>query len=107
MTARGAHPAPGRTPVKGATRLVSVATVLLLLGEQASAQGSYVSIGADPSYAPSLDDPTYPETSGPVVAVYGASTAYTIADRFLGFARLLSADGYVVESFDEPFAPGC
>ena len=39
--------------------------------------------------------------------MYGVDTSYTIANRFQGFERLLTADGYVVQSFDAPFVPGC
>ena len=36
-------------------------------------------------YEPAVSEPTYPETSGPIVGVYALASAYTIRDRFQGF----------------------
>ena len=52
-------------------------------------------------------DATYPGSSGPVVGVYAPGTSYNIDNRFQGFATLLRADGYIVQSFNQAFVPGC
>ena len=75
----------------------------------AEARAEVPSIEPDPYYEPEVSHPAYPKTSGPgpVVGVYAPGSDYTISDRFQGFARLLRADGYDVQSFDAAFIPGC
>ena len=86
---------------------LSLVAAAVLLGSEARAQP--FSIEPDPYYAPAVSAPTYPWSSGPgpVIGVLALGTAYTIGDRFEGFARLLRADGYDVRSFDAAFVPGC
>jgi hypothetical protein len=86
-------------------RLAAIAGVALLA--HAGARADVVIIEPDPYYAPVVSHPAYPTGAGPVVGVLGRETAYTIDDRYEGFARLLRADGYDLRSFDEAFVPGC
>ena len=57
----------------------------LVLSALAEARAQPVSMEPDPYYEPAVSEPTYPETSGPIVGVYALASAYTIRDRFQGF----------------------
>lgn len=62
----------------------------------------------DPNYIPSLAAPRYTAPNGPVVAVDQThSNFHTIDGGYLGFARLLRADGYTVQAFTTSFPSDC
>jgi hypothetical protein len=45
---------------------------------------------------------------GPIIGVDNQhNNFHTIDDKYMGFERLLTADGYFVDHFAEPFVPGC
>jgi hypothetical protein len=63
----------------------------------------------DPSYVPNVDQPTYPGSSGPRVAVDATHRNFHTVGlpncRYYPFAKALRADGAVVEDFHVPFDP--
>jgi hypothetical protein len=81
-------------------RTVEFAFAALLVATPALAQQR-----ADSTFRPVVDDPAYPLGSGPVVLLDAAHhNFHTLDGRFLAFGRVLSGDGYVVRSSDEPFS---
>jgi hypothetical protein len=59
---------------------------------------------ADTSYNPVISQPEYPMGKGPVVLIdEGHNNFHTAGGRYLPFARLLRADGYVIKGFTGQF----
>jgi hypothetical protein len=87
---------------KNRNPIISLITVimllLLLVGCVSSGQVP------DKSYTPSISDPAYVASKGPVVCVDEAhNNFHTVDNRFWAFAELLRRDGYVVQSSKEKF----
>ncbi len=84
-----------------ARRIVVFLTLALLVGAcTASAQQQ-----ADTTFQPVVTNPTFAPGAGPVVLVDEAHhNFHTAAGRYLGFARVLRADGYVVRPSTRRFA---
>jgi hypothetical protein len=60
---------------------------------------------ADTSFNPIITKPEYQTSKGPVVAIdEGHNNFHTAAGRYLPFARLLRADGYVVKGYPGEFS---
>jgi hypothetical protein len=61
---------------------------------------------ADSTYDVSIEKPTYPPGTGPIVAIDEAHNNFHTRDgRYLPLARLLESDGYRVRGFAAPFTP--
>ena len=76
----------------------------------ATATGAPCQVGQqpDPFYTPVLERPSFAAGVGPVVAVDSThNNFHTASGRYTGFARLLEADGYVVQDFATPYSSGC
>ena len=59
----------------------------------------------DPDFDPVVENPAYPEGTGPTVYVDHAHfNWHKIDDRFEGFAKLVRKDGYRVAAFTEQFS---
>lgn len=59
----------------------------------------------DSSFTYSVENPRYPYGSGPVVCVDAAHNNFHTPDnRFHAFAKLLRADGYIVNAFEKTFS---
>ncbi len=59
----------------------------------------------DKTYEPDINDPLYEAGAGPIVLVDAAhNNFHTIEGRYGAFAKVLTADGYVVRSFDQEFS---
>lgn len=79
------------------------ATVLLLLTLTLAGCAPTVIQRADLSFEPSIPNPAYSESEGPVVQIDEAHSNYHTADgRYAPFAKLLRRDGYVVQGLAEP-----
>jgi len=65
--------------------------------------------GPDPTYVPDIDEPTYPSSSGPRVAVDTTHRNFHTVGlpycRYYPFALALRTDGAVVDDFRVPFDP--
>jgi len=80
--------------------LLSVAIMTALAVATAEAQQV-----PDDTYNPPIENPAYPENSGPVVAIDEAHfNFHTMEGRYGPFARLLQRDGYVVRSSRSKFS---
>jgi hypothetical protein len=87
-------------PVHSVSRM-GVATVLALL--LFPTQGITQQLG-DSIFSPELHRPAFEAGGGPRVVVDGAhENFHTLSGRFGAFARLLRADGFVVEGHDSEF----
>jgi len=59
----------------------------------------------DRSYQPSIAEPAYPQSEGPLVCLDEAhNNFHTLEDRFWAFGELLRKDGYKVEANREKFS---
>lgn len=59
----------------------------------------------DRSYRPSIAEPAYPQSAGPLVCLDEAhNNFHTLEDRFWAFGELLRKDGYKVEANREKFS---
>jgi len=74
---------------------------LLILGAGVAADAQQV---ADTTYSPPIDAPEYEPGRGPTVAIDAAHVNFhTADDRYAPLAKLLTRDGYKVESNDQQF----
>jgi hypothetical protein len=84
--------------------LLAMAMMTIFAGATAEAQQ-----GPDDSYNPPIENPAYPENSGPVVAIdeahYNFHTMESSPARYRPFATLLKRDGYRVRPSISQFSP--
>ncbi len=59
----------------------------------------------DTGFNPPIDNPAYPEESGPLVLIDEAhNNFHTVSGRYRAFADILRRDGFVVEGSSRPFS---